>query len=67
MSPLRAQLGDTRLLQPYLEFLHMDLAYNFHLVDATELDAPLQLQMETTATGNSRTLEFPKTSYYGTL
>ena len=44
VSPLRGRLGAVPLLRPYLEFLDMDLAYNYHLVDASEFDAPLAVE-----------------------
>jgi hypothetical protein len=38
VSPMRAQLRDVPLVRPYLQLLHMDLAYNYHLTYATEVD-----------------------------
>jgi hypothetical protein len=38
LSPLRSQLADVPFVRPYLQTLHMDTAYNFHLTDGLEVD-----------------------------
>jgi hypothetical protein len=38
LSALRNKLADVPLVRPYLQLLHMDVAYNFHLTDGTEID-----------------------------
>src|SRR5687768_10352481 len=38
LSPLRSKLADVPLVPQYLQLLHMDTAYNFHLTDGLESD-----------------------------
>lgn len=38
LSPLRSQLAEVPFIRPYLQLLHIDTAYNFHLTDGLEDD-----------------------------
>ena len=46
VSPLRAALRQVPLVTSYLQFLHMDLAYNYHLISRDYLDDVLWLEIE---------------------
>ena len=63
VSALRNQLSVT-FLRSYTGLLHMDIAYNFHLVDASELDAPLSMELDTSTRKDdtSESIVFPDVS-----
>jgi hypothetical protein len=46
LSPLRNQLTEVPFIRPYLQLLHMDTAYNFHLTDGLEEDLDHSLLIE---------------------
>ncbi|MCA9246014.1 MAG: hypothetical protein KDA42_02835 [Planctomycetales bacterium] len=59
VSPLRRQLN-VPFVQPYLNLLHMNVAYNFQLVDGSEYDAPLSLEIDLSGDGKQdETVSFP--------
>lgn len=64
VSPLRMQLREVPLVTPYLQALHMDLAYNYHLTYATELDIDHYFELDLNSAGAgskeaNTTLGFP--------
>lgn len=46
VSPLRNQLRAVPAIAPYLQLLHMDLAYNYHLTFGTEFDTDHFIELE---------------------
>jgi hypothetical protein len=63
VSALRNQLSETPLLVPYLQMLHLDLAYNYHLTYGTEFDTAHRIALEPNRAdsdaGKGETLIFP--------
>ncbi len=60
VSAVRRQLANVPLVRPYLQWLHMDLGYNYHFTHATELDVDHVIELELgQAADGAAAVQFP--------
>lgn len=58
-SPIRRQLREVPLVQPYLRGLHMDLAYNYHLTYGNPADFDYRLLIDLDPATGADPIELP--------